>query len=242
MSHEIRTPINAMIGYTELLRGGISGPLTEEQQNYLDRIRMSGTHLTSLINELLDLSKIEARQMTVVREPSSTADTISRALQHVRPQAEAKGLQLVAPDSRSSPDYIGDAHRVEQILTNLLSNAVKFTPEGGRIDVSCGRGKPPRRTDSGPESVWIRISDTGIGIRPEDVERIFQPFVQVDNGYTRGKGGTGLGLAISRQLATLMGGDLTVESRLGAGSSFTLWLPFSAPAATPAVREAAAVG
>jgi signal transduction histidine kinase len=239
MSHEIRTPINAMIGYTELLRAGISGPVTEAQQNQLDRIRMSGLHLTSLVDELLDLSKIEARQMSVDRVPGSSGDAIQRASQHVRPQAEAKLLKLVVPESAGSPRFLGDAHRVEQILTNLLSNAVKFTHENGRIEVSWGYGHSPR--NSGREEVWIQVKDTGIGIGADDLERVFHPFVQVENGYTRGTGGTGLGLAISRQLATLMGGELTVESQLGKGSTFRLWLPAADPASAT-VRQVAAVG
>ena len=240
MSHEIRTPINAMIGYTELLRGGISGPITEVQRSQLDRIRMSGMHLTSLVDELLDLSKIEARQMTVTRTTTSCAETVERALQQIRPQAAAKRLTLKSPPSEDAPTYLGDPHRVEQILINLLSNAVKFTGEGGRIEISWGTGDAQSTSSS---KVWIRVSDTGIGISAEDLERIFHPFVQVDNGYTRGNGGTGLGLAISRQLASLMGGDLAVESRPGAGSIFTLWLAQGAaqPADT-AARETAAVG
>jgi len=240
MSHEIRTPINAMIGYTELLRSGISGEVNETQQNQLDRIKTSGQHLTTLVDELLDLSKIEARQMSVDRIASSSSDAVERALQHVRPQAEAKHLTLSAPGPGASPRYVGDAHRVEQIVTNLLSNAVKFTPEHGRIEVTCGRGRSPRGAGM-RDDVWIRVTDTGIGVGVDDLERIFHPFVQVENGYTRGKGGTGLGLAISRQLATLMGGELTVESKLGSGSTFTLWLP-AVEVADTAVRAAMATG
>jgi signal transduction histidine kinase/HAMP domain-containing protein len=224
MSHEIRTPINAMVGYTDLLHAGVSGPVSETQKMQLERIRASGMHLTSLVDELLDLAKIEARQMTVAKVPTPVSQTVERAVLHVRPQARAKNLQVVLGEPQvPAPVYVGDPHRVEQIMTNLLSNAVKFTPGGGTITVESG-------TDTGPESVgerqvWISVADTGIGIAAEDQTRIFQPFVQVDNGYTRGQGGTGLGLAISRQLALIMGGRLTVESTPARGSRFTLWLP-----------------
>ena len=234
MSHEIRTPINAMVGYTDLLHAGVSGPVSDVQKKQLERIRASGTHLTSLVDELLDLAKIEARQMTVARVETRAADTIGKAILHVRPQAKGKSLDLTVAPGGDSLSYVADPHRVEQILTNLLSNAVKFTPEGGAIRVAMTTGVPPAEETDGSEQLAISVSDTGIGIKPEDIERIFQPFVQVENGYTRGQGGTGLGLAISRQLATLMGGGLTTESTPGKGSRFTLWLPLAAASATPA--------
>lgn len=237
MSHEIRTPINAMIGYTDLLHAGVSGAVTDVQKQQLERIRASGTHLTALVDELLDLAKIEARQMTVAREPTRAQDTIARSILHVRPQAKTKGLELAVTPGGESLLYVGDPHRVEQILTNLLSNAVKFTPSGGSITVAVGRGTPPIEGASHAPQLSIAVQDTGIGIKSEDLSRIFQPFVQVEHGYTREHSGTGLGLAISRQLAMLMGGGLTVESTPGTGSRFTLWLPLgiesSLPAATP---------
>jgi signal transduction histidine kinase/HAMP domain-containing protein len=232
MSHEIRTPINAMIGYTDLLYAGVTGPVTETQQKQLARIRSNGAHLTSLVDELLDLAKIEARQMTVSRVPVSTVETVEGALLHVRPQAKTKDLKLIAVAGDSSPIYAGDPHRVEQIITNLLSNAVKFTPSGGQIRVEWGIGPAPGDPDR-RQHAWIAVADTGIGIAAEDLSRIFQPFVQVENGYTRGKGGTGLGLAISQQLALLMGGSLEAESTPGAGSRFTLWLPLAGAEVTP---------
>jgi signal transduction histidine kinase len=241
MSHEIRTPINAMIGYAELLHTGISGAVSEVQRTQLARIRASGLHLRSLIDELLDLSKIEARQMTVARLPARAAESVERAIMHVRPQAEAKKLRLDPRPAGESPVYLGDSHRVEQILTNLLSNALKFTPPTGRIFVEWGSGRA-RTTGSAADSVWISVADTGIGIGTQDLERIFQPFVQVENGYTRGQGGTGLGLAISKQLALLMGGDLTVESTLGSGSRFTLWLPGADSRAPSSPQAHVAVG
>jgi signal transduction histidine kinase len=163
--------------------------------------------------------------MTVGRIPTPSSETVERAMLHVRPQAAAKQIHIAPRTIGDAPVYLGDPHRVEQIITNLLSNAVKFTASGGRISVEWGSGRRPGTTPSGAEWVWMTVSDTGIGIAPDDLARIFQPFVQVENGYTRGKGGTGLGLAISRQLAMIMGGELTVESTLGSGSRFTVWLP-----------------
>jgi signal transduction histidine kinase len=228
MSHEIRTPINAMMGYAELLEMGISGPTTDAQARQLARIRASGEHLTSLVNEILDLAKIEAGRMSVEPTRGSIVDAVDASLVLIRPQAAAKGVQLVnSGEAAAAPEYLGDPQRVQQILTNLLSNAVKFTPSGGSVRIECGSGvrSDPEAPDRLVDSVCIVVEDTGIGIGADDLERIFQPFVQVQNGYTRAHGGTGLGLTISRSLAHMMGGDLVVESTPGAGARFTLWLP-----------------
>jgi signal transduction histidine kinase len=238
MSHEIRTPINAMIGYTDLLHSGVSGPVSDVQKQQLDRIRSSGNHLTALVDELLDLAKIEARQLTVTLVATRAVDTVTRSMLHVKPQAKSKEIEVSIVPGGESTWYMGDGHRVEQIVTNLLSNAVKFTPSGGSIRVEIGKGTPPVEGAGHAPQVSITVADTGIGIEQADLGRIFQPFVQVEHGYTRGHSGTGLGLAISRQLATLMGGTLTVQSSPGSGSRFTLWLPMAteparAPAASP---------
>ena len=231
MSHEIRTPINAMIGYAELISMGISGPVTPTQAEQLGRIRASGDHLTSLVNEILDLAKIEAGRMTIEPEVTSLASVAESAISLIRPQATAKGVEVDgAMDGASSIEFFGDRQRVAQILANLLSNAVKFTPTGGRISIRCAAA---HRTDASPQGTmmtglaWpcITVEDTGPGIAADDLDRIFHPFVQVDNGYTRAHGGTGLGLTISRSLAQMMGGDITVDSAVGRGSRFTLWLP-----------------
>jgi len=231
MSHEIRTPINAMIGYAELISMGISGPVTPTQAEQLGRIRASGDHLTSLVNEILDLAKIEAGRMTIEPEVTSLASVAESAISLIRPQATAKGVEVDgAMDGASSIEFFGDRQRVAQILANLLSNAVKFTPTGGRISIRCAAA---HRTDTSPQGTmmtglaWpcITVEDTGPGIAADDLDRIFHPFVQVDNGYTRAHGGTGLGLTISRSLAQMMGGDITVDSAVGRGSRFTLWLP-----------------
>ncbi|HEX8394360.1 MAG TPA: ATP-binding protein [Longimicrobium sp.] len=228
MSHELRTPINAMMGYTELLEMGIGGPVTAAQREHLGRIRSSSLHLLGLIDDVLDLARIEAGRMTVAREPAAAAPIVAAALELVEPQAAERGLRLENLCGGESARFLGDADRVRQILANLLSNAVKFTPAGGRISVDCQvRGEPGSGgwlRDGGP---WlcIRVHDTGIGIEPGFLERVFRPFVQADTGHTRAHGGTGLGLSISREYARLMGGDLTARSEPGRGSRFTLWLP-----------------
>ncbi len=233
MSHEIRTPINAMMGYAELLQMGIAGPVTAAQATQLSRIRASGEHLTSMIGEILDLSKIEAGRMGVESSVGVVGEVAEAALGLIRPAATTKGVDLDAR-LRGIPrtSYVGDPQRVQQILTNLLGNAVKFTPAGGTVSVCCGSAKraaPEERL--GAPWATITVQDTGVGIAPSDIERIFQPFVQVDGGYTRSHGGTGLGLTISRNLAQMMGGDITVESVLGEGSRFTVWLPTPMPTA-----------
>jgi len=224
MSHEIRTPINAMIGYAELLEMGLSGPVSEQQQAQLSRIRASGDHLTSLVSEILDLAKIESGRVSVRPAVAVAADAADAALSLIRPQAVAKGVQLSNKASgKVTAEYVGDPQRVQQILTNLLSNAVKFTDAGGTVEVRYGVGAHPGDRDR--RWAYISVGDTGLGIAPADHERIFHPFVQVDGGYTRAHGGTGLGLAISRGLAQMMSGDVTVDSAVGAGARFTLWLP-----------------
>jgi signal transduction histidine kinase len=216
-----------MMGYAELLQMGISGPVTEQQAKQLGRIRASGDHLTSLIGEILDLAKIEAGRMAVDPTEAPASEAIDSALAFVRPAAAAKGVELpTVIDGTPSARYFGDPQRVQQILTNILTNAVKFTGSGGRVTIRVDSGLrelPGRGIDA--DWVTISIADNGVGVADLDRDRIFQPFVQVESGYTRSQGGTGLGLTISRNLAQLMGGEITVESSLGAGSTFTVWLP-----------------
>ena len=242
MSHEIRTPINAVLGYADLLDMGLDGPLTEGQRARLIRIRASGRHLLGLINEVLDFAKIEADQLHVERVRASVNESVSSAFVLVHPQAQARSLTLSNRcASVADVAYMGDPHRVEQVLLNLLSNAVKFTGPGGRVDVECGLTEtpPPSARLTGPADCWcyVNIADTGPGIEPALHEAVFEPFVQAASGanpYTREHGGSGLGLAISRRLARLMGGDVTLKSEPGAGATFTLWLP-----SPPEVRDVA---
>jgi PAS domain S-box-containing protein len=229
MSHEIRTPINAIVGYADLLHAGIGGPLTEDQRRHVERIQSSSRHLTTLINDVLDLAKDEAGRISVEHERHLVVSAVSSALSLTGEQARERGLQIVDRCSDAAElAYVGDEDRLRQILANLLSNAIKFTDPGGTITLTCGSSdSPPAGTSLPDEGPWtfIRVEDTGIGISPEQLERIFQPFHQVEASLTRTRGGTGLGLTISRQLARLMDGDLTAESEPGAGSAFTLWLP-----------------
>ena len=236
MSHEIRTPLNAIIGYTELLEMGINGALNEVQREHLSRVRTSSSHLLSLIDDILDLARIEAGRMKVEHLRVQAAGTALAAIAVVRPLAERKGIRLEAScTSGQRAVYVGDDDRVRQILVNLVSNAIKFTDAGGSVEVACGSAVPPPGETELPEDVamtFLRVSDTGIGIGSTELEAIFRPFQQVEGGHTRTRGGSGLGLAISRHLARLMGGDLTVESEPGRGSTFTLWLPADVAAAT----------
>jgi PAS domain S-box-containing protein len=228
MSHEIRTPINAIIGYTDLLQMGLAGPLTRQQTEHLDRVTASSRHLLRLIDDVLDLARVEAGRIAVQHDEAALVTPVAGAMELLVPQAEAEGLKL---SSRSVDDgdttFIGDVHRVQQILVNLLTNAVKFTPGGGHIEVTYGSAPrddaPAAEGDAGWS--WVSVRDTGPGVAEHDVQRIFRPFEQAESGRTRTRGGAGLGLAISRDLARLMGGDITLRSEPGEGAEFTLWLP-----------------
>ena len=229
MSHELRTPLNAILGYGQLLEMGLAGTLNEDQRRHLERIRLSSRHLLGLINEVLDLAKVEAGRLKVQEVPVSARDTINAAVTLVHPQVQARGLRL-ADETRRAGNvmYIGDEDRARQILINLLSNAVKFTEPGGTIELSLevtSEQDPQARLHGTGPWTAIRVCDTGPGIPAENLAAVFDPFVQADSGHTREKGGTGLGLTISRKLARLMSGDLTVKSQIDKGSTFTLWLP-----------------
>ena len=226
MSHEIRTPLNAIIGFTDLLDLELAGPLTRGQSHYLARIRASSAHLLKLIEDVLDLAKVEAGRMDVKLEPADAEAAMSSAVGLVEPQAGAAGITIDYQDGHTDR-YIGDEDRVRQILLNLLANAVKFTERGGRVRLTCGTTDAPDADAAlSPEGRWvfIRVADTGIGITPEMRESVFEAFVQTEQGLTRRRDGTGLGLTISRELARRMGGDLTLRG-MDKGSCFTLWLP-----------------
>lgn len=242
MAHELRTPLNAILGYTELLEMGLPGPVTEGQISHLARIRSGGMRLVSLIDEVLDLGKVEAGQLRVVHDELPIAAAVNSSLALLMPRAAARGVRL-ENECVANPDlcYIGDQTRVEQILINLLSNAIKFTESGGSVRIAC-----EVRATAGPNvgvggggggmggrGGWLvmTVADTGIGMPPEVLSRVFDPFIQVESPLTRTRGGTGLGLTISRRLARLMGGDLIVESRVNEGSKFSVWLPLASVAA-----------
>lgn len=229
MSHELRTPLNAVLGYSELMELGLSGPLTDKMREQIGRIRISAKHLLALVNDILDLAKVEAGRLSVSSGPASASGTIAAAIALIQPQAAAAGLKLtVAPVAEPAPIYLGDDERVRQIIVNLLSNSVKFTDPGGKVGVELDATESPdkaARLQPNRTYVSFRISDTGSGIAEEKLQSIFDPFVQAESGHSRAREGSGLGLTISRRLARLMGGDLTVNSEMGKGSTFTLWLP-----------------
>ena len=229
MTHEVQTPLNAIIGYLQLLEMDVSGSLADTQRSYVQRAQESSTHLLRLVSDVLDFSKSETARLAVAHEEVSAAETARGALALVRPQAAGRLLTLVDETADAAGlRYVGDEYRVRQILVNLLSNAVKFTPAGGRVALECRA----QSDGAGGAGAWLLfvVSDSGEGVKPEDAERIFEPFVQGSAGLTRPHGGTGLGLPISRRLARLMGGDVTVERGTGTGAVFTLRLPAGAPA------------
>ena len=263
MSHEFRTPLNAILGYAQLLDMGVLGATTQAQHTHLARLQTSARHLLQLVDDVLDVAKVDADRMEVRRDRLATGAAVAAALALVQPQATAKGIRI---EDRGVPGpgvpYVGDEHRVRQILVNLLANAVKFTPPGGVVTVACGIADEPdpgvqpggvgTGGRTGPRAglpwTFVRVADTGPGIAPALRGRLFEPFTQGDGALTRAHGGTGLGLAISRRLARLMGGDLVTDSRSAVGASpgdpaptgatFTLWLP--TPDDADALRSAAA--
>ena len=221
MSHELRTPLNAIGGYVDLLTMGLRGPVTTEQADDLERIRRAQRHLLGIINDLLNFSRVEAGQLSYDAGPVRLAEVVDSVALMIAPQAAAKQLRFER--ARCDPRHVAhaDQPKVEQVLLNLLSNAVKFTEPGGTISVSC---------EGDGERVRLCVNDTGIGIAPDQLEQVFEPFVQLGRSLTSAHEGTGLGLAISRDLARGMGGELSVTSELGVGSAFTLSLPAEKPA------------
>jgi PAS domain S-box-containing protein len=218
MSHELRTPLNAIGGYVQLMEMGIHGPVTDAQLEALSRVARSQKHLLRLINDVLELARIESGRVDFVLERVDLAGLMADVTPMVEPQMGAKEL-VFTMSVPPGTEVRADREKLQQIVINLLSNALKFTPAGGSVSVSLAR-----RTGE-PEMVLLRVADSGIGIAPEKQAQVFQPFVQVDMSRTRRSEGSGLGLAISRDLARGMGGDLGVQSEPGKGSTFTLWLP-----------------
>ncbi len=218
MSHELRTPLNAIGGYTQLIEMGVHGPLTEEQRIALDRIRRSQMHLLRLINDVLNLSRIEAGRVDYRITDVPLVEVVRTVLPMVEPQLAAKAIASHTVLDEA-PTVRADREKLEQITLNLLNNAAKFTPEGGRITVRV------RPNPSAERRVLLDVEDTGIGIPPEMQKDIFEPFVQADAEHR--KQGSGLGLAISRELARGMDADLTVKSTPGEGSTFTVSLPLA---------------
>ncbi len=219
MSHELRTPLNSIIGFTGIILQELAGPLNAEQRKQLEMVRDSSRHLLALINDVLDISKIEAGQLEVRIEPFDLGVSIEKMIGIVKPMLEKKGLAMRVELAPEIGAFTSDQRRVEQILLNLLNNAIKFT-EQGEVTLTA---------KDLPDRLQISIADTGIGIQPEDLEKLFQPFHQIDSGLTRQHEGTGLGLAICRRLAELLGGEVRAASVWGKGSTFTLTLPKEGP-------------
>ena len=233
MSHELRTPLNAIIGFSEVLLEKMFGELNEKQEEYLQDILSSGQHLLSLINDILDLSKVEAGKMELEPAVFNLRELLEGSLVMVKERALAHGLTLSLDVAEDIDTFIGDERKVKQVLFNLLSNAVKFTPDKGKVGVTATK-------TNGVVQVVVR--DTGIGVAAEDQQQIFEAFQQVGKGMVGKPEGTGLGLALTKKFVELHGGRIWVESTLGQGSTFTFTLPITGAAygtPLPAVRQKA---
>jgi PAS domain S-box-containing protein len=248
MSHELRTPLNSIIGFSELLRDGLIGEMPEQQREFISDIFSSGKHLLALINDILDLSKVEAGKMTLDLEPVQVSSLFANSLSIIREKAATRQIRLVVDAAEALGSISADTRKVKQIVYNLLSNAVKFTNVGGNVtlratrvsraevgevsDVWAARNFPVAGSEFS-EFLKITVTDNGIGISRSGLEQLFRPFSQIDSGLARKFEGTGLGLAMVKLLAELHGGAVAVESAVGEGSCFTVWLPFR-----PAAEEA----
>lgn len=226
MSHELRTPLNAIIGFSETIASEVFGPASERYVGYARDINQSGGHLLKLINDVLDLSKIEAGQLTLSIEAYSVADAVATVVSATESLARTKGLSLTTAVAEDLPTGTADARRLSQVLLNLVGNALKFTDQGG-VEI---------RAVKVADRYELSVVDTGPGIAPADQAKIFEEFQQVDNTSTRKKGGTGLGLSISRKIVELHGGRISVQSELGKGSTFTVSIPIHAASAKEAAQ------
>jgi signal transduction histidine kinase len=215
MSHELRTPLHSILGFSDVLLAS-AGVLSEKQARWVANIKGSGQALLNLINDILDLAKIEAGKMEVRPEELSVPELAESQVTMLRPQAEKKNIELRTQYDSSLPLISQDSAKLQQVLSNLLSNAIKFTPEGGSVLL---------KAHAEGNDILFTISDTGVGIAPEDQESIFEKFRQAGNPLTREHEGTGLGLSIVRELCKLLGGDISLKSELGRGSTFTVRLP-----------------
>ena len=216
MSHELRTPLNAIMGFSEVLLERMFGELNEKQAEFLQDVLGSGRHLLSLINDILDLSKVEAGRMELDLAPFNLSLAIESAISLIRERAGRHGISLSFAADDALGDFVADERKVRQILLNLLSNAVKFTPDGGRVEA---------KAVLAGDWADISVRDTGIGIAPEDQEAVFEEFRQVGGQHAQKREGTGLGLALAKRFVELHGGKIGVESEVGKGSIFTFTLP-----------------
>lgn len=216
MSHELRSPLNAIIGFSEVLKDGMSGPLTSEQQEFLHDIYDSGRHLLSLINDILDLSKIEAGMMDLEISRFSMRELLEKSLTMLREKAMKHNIVMGLEASDDVGEVSADERKIKQAVINLLGNAVKFTPDGGRVGIAASRHDG---------EIWVAVWDTGIGIAKEDLAKLFQAFQQLDASSSKKYEGTGLGLHLTKRLVELHGGRIWVESEVGKGSRFIFAIP-----------------
>ncbi|MEW6586310.1 MAG: diguanylate cyclase, partial [Nitrospirota bacterium] len=238
MSHELRTPLNSILGFSDVLLDRTAGDLTENQERYVRNIYSSGKHLLELINNVLDIAKIEAGKYEMVYEAFLVDDIIGDVINVIKPLAENKFIEILVSIGEGVASITADKVKLKQILYNLLSNSIKFTPEGGSVRLAVSKEKNLEKCFQGDmadiECIRFSVQDTGIGISPEDKERIFDEFEQASTLFSKKYGGAGLGLALTKKLVELHGGTITVESNLGEGSTFTFWMPVSSPVTEPA--------
>ncbi len=224
MSHELRTPLTSIIGYSDMLLSGMTGELNEKQSAFVESILKGGEALLGLINDILDLTKIEAGRLELNREPVDLRAALLGVLPVVKPRAQEKRIRISTFLPTDLPLVYADPAKFNQILLNLLTNGIKYTHDNGSVSVEA-------RTVDGLVEIWV--NDTGMGIAKEDQEKVFQRFTQIDSSATRSQGGTGLGLAIVRELVELHGGTIRLQSKLGKGSSFIFTMPISTKPADP---------
>ncbi len=219
MSHELRTPLNAILGLSESLLEQVAGPLTAKQQKYLNTINESGSHLLELINDILDLAKVESGQVKLELRQVDINEACEASMRMIWQLANKKNQKIVYESALAAGSVLADERRLKQMIVNLLSNAVKFTPANGKIGLSVSARPEEKR-------LLIEIWDTGIGIRQEDIPRLFRPFVQLDSTLSREATGTGLGLVLVANIARMHGGSVSITSQMGEGSRFTISLPW----------------
>jgi signal transduction histidine kinase len=228
MSHELRTPLNAIIGFSESLQGGMFGGLTDKQREYIRDIHGAGQHLLAIINDVLDLSRIEAGKTALFEETVEMEAIVAQAIRMVEPRANEKGLAIATLGLHGLPPVRGDGMRLQQVFLNLLSNAVKFTPEGGRIAITGA-------IEAGGH-LRIAVSDTGIGIAASEIPKVLMPFEVVESAFTRKYKGTGLGLPLAKSLIEMHDGTLTIESGTDAGTTVVVVLPAARVIAAPVAQ------